>query len=209
VRLLAFWAFIIFLTAIGEGTVRTFFNVLLDTGFGVAPASIGLIMGAAQVLPFVVALAVPLLLTRWGAGRTLFAGLLGLVLCLMLFAAGSYFGVRVPGSVGTALGIIGAAYLALAAALAVVRASRNLFGQELVAPRWRTSSQGAGALGLAFGVAVAGTAGGAIVTAVGFSAMFAAGALVTLISALCLYGYLQRSARHHAAPTLPQPAGRA
>ena len=44
--------------------VRTFFNVYLDTGLGVTPATIGTIMGVAQLLPIGAALVVPVLVAR-------------------------------------------------------------------------------------------------------------------------------------------------
>jgi hypothetical protein len=45
VRLLAFFGLIVFLQSIGEGAVRAFFNVYLDTGLAVPSAQIGAIMG--------------------------------------------------------------------------------------------------------------------------------------------------------------------
>jgi hypothetical protein len=66
--LLSFWALVVFLEASGEGTVRMFFNVLMDTQLHVPTATIGIVMGAAQLLPILVALALPLLLLRLGTG---------------------------------------------------------------------------------------------------------------------------------------------
>ena len=73
--LLIFFGVIVFLQAIGEGAVRTFFNVFLDAGLAVLPAQIGAVMGVAQLLPVAVALSIPFLLARWGTGFTLVAAL--------------------------------------------------------------------------------------------------------------------------------------
>jgi predicted MFS family arabinose efflux permease len=89
--------------------------------------------------------------------------------------------------------------------LTIIRAARNLFGQELVIPHWRTSSQGAAMLGLAFGLAAAGTVGGQIIQAWGFNFLFLAGAVATLLSAACLFGYLQHTSRLQAERTLARP----
>jgi MFS family permease len=196
--LLAFWALVVFLAAIGEGTVRTFFNVLLDAGLRIPPASIGMVMGIGQLLPIAVALVVPLLLTRWGTGYTLLAGIAVLAACLVPFAFGAQLGAHAGPVTGPALWLIGGSYLAATATFSVIRAGRNLFGQELVVDIWRTSSQGAGMLGLAFGLSVAGVAGGALIAAYGFGALYAAGAVSALLSAGLLYGYLQWNARHQA-----------
>ncbi len=196
--LLAFWALVVFLAAIGEGTVRTFFNVLLDAELRIPPASIGIVMGIGQLLPIVVALAVPLLLTRWGTGYTLLSGIGILAACLVPFAFGAQLGAHAGPVTGPALWLIGGSYLAATASFSVIRAGRNLFGQELVADIWRTSSQGAAMLGLAFGLSIAGIAGGAIIAAYGFGALYAAGAVSTLLAVGLLLGYLQWNARHQA-----------
>ena len=196
--LLAFWALVVFLAAIGEGTIRNFFNVLLDTQLHVPPTTIGFVMGAAQLLPILVALPLPLLLLRWGPGYTLLGGFVALSACLVPFAFGSQLGLQAGSPVGLAVWLLGAAYLGAAGTLAVIRAARNMFGQEIVILRWRTSSQGAAMLGLAFGLAVAGVAGGVIIEAFSFSALYLAGALAALAAAGLLLGYLLRAAKRQA-----------
>lgn len=103
--LLAFWALIVFLEAMGEGSVRMFFNVLMDTGLQVPTATIGLVMGE-QLLPIAVALALPLLLARWGTGYTLLGGAFALAACLCPFALGAQMGMQTDGWVGWAVGLI-------------------------------------------------------------------------------------------------------
>jgi hypothetical protein len=201
VALLAFWALVVFLVAIGEGAIRTFFNVLLDTQFGALPATIGLMMGMAQFLPIVVGLALPALLIRWGPGYTLVSGALALATCLLPFALGGAqvgHGPQPPGAI--VLWTLGLAYIAAIATLSLIRGGRNMFGQELVAAHWRTSSQGAAMLGLACGLAAASIVGGRIITTYGFGTLYALGALLTLLGACLLGGYLHRLARRRSPP---------
>ena len=103
-------------------------------------------MGAAQLLPIVVALAVPFLLARWGTGYTLLAGILALAACLVPFALGAQSSLQTQSLLQTVL-LIGAPYLAASATFSVIRASRNLFSQEMVIPRWRAHSQGTATAG--------------------------------------------------------------
>ena len=86
----------------GEGSVRMFFNVLMDTGLHVPTATIGLVMGTAQLLPIGVALALPLLLARWGTGYTLLGGIVALAACLLPVRLG-----RADGDAGRWLGRLG------------------------------------------------------------------------------------------------------
>ena len=195
IRLLAFWGAMVFLAAIGEGAVRTFYNVFLDGQLAVQPATIGLVMGVGQLLPIAAALALPLLLTRWGTGNTLL---------VMMLAAGAFL---VPLALTGQLWVAAGAYMAVMAAVACLGTSRDLFGQELVIPRWRTSSQAVAMIGMSLGWAAAGVIGGVLIDAAGFSALFLAGALAAFLAGALLFGYLRRSrraqARAAAAAALP------
>jgi hypothetical protein len=179
--LLALFGLVAFLGAIGEGTVRTFFNVYLDTALGVAPAAIGAIMGLAQLLPIGAALTVPLLVARWGAGHTLAASLLGASIFLVPLAATPL------------VWVAAVAYVGVIALITVGSTARDMFGQEIVLPRWRTTSQGAAIIGLALGWSLAGIGGGALIKASGFGALYFAGAVAALLAAGLLVGYLRRA----------------
>lgn len=191
--LLIFFGLVTFLSAIGEGAVRTFFNVYLDIGLGVSPAAIGSIMGLAQLLPIGAALAVPFLVARWGTGYALVAGMVATGICLVPLAA-------IP-----VVWVAAAAYMGVIAVVTVSGTARDMFGQEIVLPRWRTSSQGAAVIGLALGWSLAGIGGGALIKATGFSALYFAGALSALLAAGLLVGYLRRSGARVAAATEVAP----
>jgi predicted MFS family arabinose efflux permease len=70
--------------------------------------------------------------------------------------------------------------------------TRDLFGQEIVMPRWRTTIQGAVIIGLALGWATAGVVGGYVIEAIGFGALFLASAVSAMLSAVLLVGFLRR-----------------
>ncbi len=177
--LLIFFGVIVFMQAIGEGAVRTFFNVFLDAGLAVLPAQIGAVMGVAQLLPVAVALSIPFLLARWGTGFTLVAALVVISACLLPLAA------------GPALWVAAAAYMGIIAMTTITGATRDLLGQESVTPRWRTTAQSTIIIGLALGWAAIGVVGGYLIDTVGFGAMFLAGAICVAISAALLVVFLR------------------
>ena len=70
-RLFVLLGLVVLLFTAGEGTLRAFFNVYLDTRLAVTPAQIGITMGLAQLLPVAASLAVPVLVARFGTAGTL------------------------------------------------------------------------------------------------------------------------------------------
>jgi hypothetical protein len=98
--------------------------------------------------------------------------------------------------------LIGLPYLAASATFSVIRASRNLFSQEMVIPRWRANSQGATTLGLALGLSAIAIAGGMLIEALGFSALFVVGTITGLAAAGLLFLYLYMASRRRAEQAL-------
>ncbi len=98
--------------------------------------------------------------------------------------------------------LIGVPYLAASATFSVIRASRNLFSQEMVIPRWRANSQGAATLGLALGLSAIAIAGGMLIEALGFGALFIVGAMTGVASAGLLFLYLYMTNRRRAGQAL-------
>jgi MFS family permease len=178
--LLAFFGLIVFLQSTGEGAVRAFFNVYLDTRLAVPPAQIGTIMGVAQLLPIAAALSTPLLIGRLGTGYALVVAILGIGVCLLPLAA-------VPH-----VGVAALAFMGVIAMVTMTNTSRDLFGQEIVIPRWRTTAQGTAVVGLALGWATAGVMGGYLIETLGFGIIFFTGAVSAVLSALLLVTFLRR-----------------
>src|SRR5262249_40037746 len=86
IGLLTFFGIFVYLAAISEGIIRTFFNIYLDDGLAVPSAHIGIIMGVAQLLPIVAALLAPILMARWGIGYALAIAILGTAAAMLLLA---------------------------------------------------------------------------------------------------------------------------
>jgi len=139
VGLFVFFGLVVFLQSAGEGAVRTFFNVYLDGDLGVSTAWIGTLFGVSQLLSLVPALVTPHLLGRWGAARVLTASIVGIGVAMAPLALFVHW---LPATLG---------YIAMMIALAVNGPARNIFSQEIVAPRWRTTTSAIATIGLALG----------------------------------------------------------
>jgi MFS family permease len=185
--LLAFFGVLVYLSAISEGIVRTFFNVYLDAGLSVPPAQIGAIMGLAQLLPIGAALAVPIFMARWGTGYVLVVATLGIAASMLLLA------------VGLAVWMVASAYMAVIAMVTIMATARDMLGQELVTPRWRTTISAVAMIGLALGWSTASMAGGYLIEAQGYGALYFVGATLALLAVALLAGYLRT--RRQQAPT--------
>jgi MFS family permease len=170
-----------FLAACGEGAARSFFNLYLDSDLQVETAQIGAAMGVSQLLPVLVALFTPLLLARLGSGLTLAAATTAAALCL------AWMGLAPQWLAATA------ALMGIQGTMAVIGPARNLFCQEMVAARWRTTTSALATVGLALGWAVAAALGGYTIEAVGYGAFFLVCASLTLASALLLFVYVWRT----------------
>ena len=175
--LLAFIGLLAFLASYSDGALRTFFNVYLDTGLGLAPSAIGSVMGLAQLLPIGAALAVPILVNRLGTGYALMASLVASAIFLAVLGA-------------TALVWVVLVMYTLAAAMNTIKnTTRDLFGQEIVSAHWRTSSQSIAVVGVALGWALAGISGGALIQASGFATLYFVSALCAVLAAGVVFGY--------------------
>jgi predicted MFS family arabinose efflux permease len=175
---------VVFLQSAGEGAVRTFFNVYLDSDLGVSTAWIGTIFGLSQLLALLPALVAPQLLGRWGAARILTASIVGIGVTLAPLAL---FADWLPATVG---------YMGLMLVLAVNGPARNIFSQEMVAPRWRTSTSAIATIGLALGWSGAAAVGGYLSAQAGYRSLFLVGALLAFAAVARLLGYGYVRSKH-------------
>lgn len=185
----AFLSVVFVLLSSGEGAVRAFYNLYLNTELGVSTAQIGVVMGVAQLLPVAAALATPILLARWGSGLTLSGLTLFGAACMLPLAA-------IP-----LLSAATAGYVGLMTAIAAAGGARNLFSQETVAPRWRGVASALNSIGLALSAALTAALGGYLITVVGYSGFFYLCAGLTAVAGLLVWAYAQR---HR--PVVEQPA---
>jgi MFS family permease len=191
IGLFVFFGLVVFLQTAGEGAVRTFFNVYLDGDLGVSTAWIGTIFGLSQLLSLAIALIAPQLLRRWGAARILTASIVGIGVTMAPLALFPHW---LPATLG---------YMGMMIALAVNGPARNIFSQEIVAPRWRTTTSATTTLGLALGWSSAAAAGGYMSAEAGFRGLFLVSAVLAFAAAALLLGYAYvRSKRVWTAPAV-------
>ena len=146
----------------GEGTVRTFYNVYLDTALALPTPVIGAFTSAGQLLAVVCALAAPALAARWGRRRLIVIGSVAMTLCLLPLAL-------IPHWTAAAFGFVG-----LIAMGAFRRPIYIVFQQESVPQRRRASMSSA--VSLAYGISSTSIAlgGGFMVAFWGFKFLFLA-----------------------------------
>lgn len=173
---------LVLLMRLGSGVV-SFINLYLDDALAVPTARIGALMGAAELVPILLALALPLLLARWGAGRTLaWAGLCTALALLVLGLFSNRYAA-------------GASYLAAALAWRVHFSTRALFAQQSVHPRWRGTISACVEMGSSLGMMAAAFLGGRLIAAAGYRWLFLAAAGVSLTAIGLLALFLRRQER--------------
>jgi predicted MFS family arabinose efflux permease len=183
-RLLTFVVLMVVMQASAEGALRAFFNLYLDRQLMTPVSVIGLINAVAQVVSVAAVLLIPAVLRRAGNTRTLGAVSLGIGLCMAAIA-----GVPV-------LAVAAICYIVATSLIGIGVQVRQLFGQELVTPRWRTMASSVNMVGVALGNSGPALLGGLVLGAVGFAGVFDIGAGLTLAAAssLAVFSALRRRA---------------
>jgi MFS family permease len=179
VAILAIFGLIAILYSIGDGVIIAFFNVYLDQALSLPADRIGAIIGIASLLPVVMALAAAPVMKRIGGGATFGLSSAGLGIFLAIMAV-------VPTMLASALSRMGTG-----AMNAIGGAARNVFSQDIVAPRFWAVSSAVSTVGLALGWALAAAAGGALIRLVGFGGLFLLSGLCALVAAMLTFGFLR------------------
>ena len=161
-----------------EASVRTFFNVYLDTGLGVPTVQIGLLMAISQVVAVLPVLAMPALLMRLGNGRAFVWTSLAVAATL------------VPMALVARVGVAALAYVGTIALAFMARPAIQMYQMEAVKPAWRNAMAGTTAAGTGLGWAVVGLGGGFLIMARGYPSMFLAAAGLTALGALVFQAHL-------------------
>jgi MFS family permease len=173
----------VFLQSSGDGTIRAFFNVYLDSGLQAPIARIGAVMGLGLFLPILSLFAAGWMFDRVGTGQTIvWAGAVaGFFMLLLAFY---------PNWIAASAGYIG-----ILVAMSVATVARSLFSQEIVSPQWRTYMSSAFTIGLTLGWSLAAGAGGYVITRFGYSYLFALGAILAVLSTILLGAYLRLASK--------------
>ena len=171
-RVFVLFFLIVLLQSGGDGAVRTFFNVYLDADLKMPVAQIGATLGLSQVLPVVGSLAIPLAMARLGTRGAMLAANTASLVFIGLLAA-------IANGTAAALSFMGFAAMGMVTAI-----TRSILSQEMVSPRWRTTTSAIATTGQALGWGVSAWWGGALITAVGFRGLFILGAVLVLLASV-------------------------
>lgn len=159
----------------GRGAVVTFFNVYLDEALAVSTALIGTLSAGGQLLSVPVALAAPLVVSRWGSLRTIFGGTLAIGLATLPLAL-------IPAWPAAGLGFLGST-----AFFMLTTGPFRVYSQELVTPRWQTTMASAFMMGAGLAFSVMALVSGYAITALGYRPIFLVGAGLVAASALVFW----------------------
>ena len=174
-------AFIGMLLHASVSAYRTFFNVYLDVSLKVSTPLIGTLWGLSQLLSLS-ALFTPILVGRWGKGWTLGIAGTGIFVSVLPISLITHW-------------IPAAASLFVRSIMDNIRMAANAqLIQDSVRPRWRPVATGAYNMSngaIMFAIAFA---GGYIVTAFGYRAVFVIAAVITLIGACLTVAFLDKPA---------------
>jgi MFS family permease len=179
--LIAIVALVVLLGAAGEGVARIFFNVYMDAGLGLPIAQIGVLAAAGQLVAVPAALAMPLLAARWGGGRTVFGGSLGIALSLLPLALIPHWSAA------------GAGFMGVIALVSIRNPANIIYAMEMVSPSWRSATSGAIFMSQGLSFAAMALGGGYAITVLGYSSLFLIGAGLTAAGAVVFWACFLRT----------------
>jgi MFS family permease len=168
--LIAVLTLVMFLVRTGEGAARTFFNVYLDVALRVSTALIASFSATGQLLAVPAALAAPLLIARFGLGRTIVVGNLGFI---------------------PLWGAAGLGYMGVIVLLSITVPAFGIYHQEIMPIRWRTVMSGAATMAIGLSWSVTTSVGGYVITNLGYQRFFFAAAVLTASGGLLFWAYFR------------------
>ena len=163
----------------GEAPVSSFFNIYFEDALGTPTTLIGGLAGVCQLVAVPTALAAPLAVARWGKLRTIVAGSMVAVLCIVPLAL-------VPNWIVAGLSIMG-----IGMAFWMTSVPIRIHCQEIVSPGWRAAMSGVLMMGSGLGGSVMSLGGGYIITSLGYRTMYSIGAGLVASSALLFWAYFR------------------
>lgn len=172
-------ALIVVLRLAGRGAATTFSNVYLDAGLHASTALIGALSAAGQLLSVPAALVAPLLVARWGNGRIIVLGSLGIALSMLPLALIPHWGAA------------GLGFMGVAALFSMTTAPIRVYSQEIVSPGWRPAMSGALVMGAGLSTSAMALGGGYAIASLGYRSLFLASAGLTAAGALLFWAYFR------------------
>lgn len=165
-------AMIMFLRTAGESAARYFFNVYLDTFFGLPTTQIGTIAAITLLLTVPAALITPAFAGKWGNDRTFFVGMIGMGCCMIPLALFQHPLVAAV------------SYICLMIFAAATKPTIYVYRLEIVTAVWWAAMSGTGGTAHGLGQAMSAFTGGYLITAVGFQTFYLLAALLTFCGAI-------------------------
>lgn len=178
-RMMVILGLVIWLSGMGEGAARTFFNVYLDAGLHTPTASIGVLAAVGQLLAAPAALAMPLAAARWGHRRVFLWGAVGMALSLLPLATVPHWGAA------------GLGYMAMMALVSLTRPAMGIYMMAIMPVTWRTTISGVYTMAIGLSWSIIALGGGYLIAWVGYQPFFLLSALLTGLGAL-LFGWQQQ-----------------
>jgi MFS family permease len=177
--LIAVLTLVMLLARTGEGAARTFFNVYLDVALQVSTALIASFSATGQLLAVPAALAAPLLIARFGLGRTIVLGNLVIAFCLLPLAFVPHWGAA------------GLGYMGVIVLLSITVPAFGIYHQEIMPIRWRTVMSGAATMAIGLSWSITTLVGGYAITNLGYQRFFFVAAVLTASGGLLFWAYFR------------------
>ena len=174
-----------FLVTAGVAVAQVFFNVYMDDGLKQPTALIGVMFALAQLVSGIVALSAPVIATKWGKLPAIGVASLATAVFMLPMA-------YIPNWVAVSIGCIG-----VFAMTGLRNPLFTVFGQEMVASRWRPTISAAMSMAAGLSYAVVAVAGGYLIPAFGYSVVFGASAVAVAAGALLFMLYFRTPRAEH------------
>ena len=177
IGLFLFFGLLIFLQSASEGGLRAFFNIYLDQDLQVSTTSIGALFGLSGLVTISGALIMPFLVRR--AGTKVAFWLVNAATAAILLLLGA-----VPHFLAAAAG-----YILFNVVSSVGAGVRGLLSQEIVQPRWRSTTSAILVLALALGWASMALLGSFVIGLYRFSGLMyiSTGSAVLAVTLMLVY----------------------
>ncbi len=177
--LIGMMSLIRFLQVAGLATNSVFFNVYLDTQYGMSPGAIGSIASIGRLIAVPTVLLAPRLIRRTSTGNVAMWASLATVLCLLPIALAPFWWAATIGYIGSL-------------ALTNLRfAAFMVYIMTLVPKRQQAVMVGAGEAAAGFSYAFMALAGGYLVTWAGFREMFLLGVILSGLGTFLFWVHLR------------------
>jgi MFS family permease len=172
-----------FLRECGYGGVLNFFNVYLDSTLRLPTSLIGILISTSSIASIVFTPLMPLVARRWGTGPTSLAGLLAMGVSVLVIGFTRHW-------LSAAVGWAG-----MTAANTINETAMQVYILRSVAPQWRALMSGAANAATTLGLAFSSSAGGYLIGALGYPALFGISAAFIFASSAAFTGHLAYTGR--------------